>query len=76
VLGEWDDERHQAMLDELSAEVRAAQKDAEKKGTLTSSSIDFPQDVRTMFEDVFEEMPWHLKEQQAQMIAELEAARK
>jgi 2-oxoisovalerate dehydrogenase E1 component alpha subunit len=76
VLGEWDDDRHQAMLDALSSDVRAAQKDAEKKGTLTSSSIDFPQDVRTMFEDVFEEMPWHLKEQQAQMIAELEAARK
>jgi 2-oxoisovalerate dehydrogenase E1 component alpha subunit len=26
-----------------------------------------------MFEDVFEDMPWHLKEQQAQMVAELEA---
>ncbi len=26
-----------------------------------------------MFEDVFETMPWHLKEQQAQMVAELEA---
>ncbi len=29
--------------------------------------------VGSMFEDVFEEMPWHLKEQQAQMIADLEA---
>ncbi len=41
-----------------------------------TSSIEFPQDVRTMFEDVFEEMPWHLREQQAQMVAELEAKRK
>ena len=29
-----------------------------------------------MFEDVFEEMPWHLREQQVQMVAELEAKRK
>jgi hypothetical protein len=29
-----------------------------------------------MFEDVYKEMPWHLREQQAQMIAELEAKRK
>jgi hypothetical protein len=29
-----------------------------------------------MFDDVFETMPWHLKEQLAEMKAELEAARK
>ena len=45
-------------------------------GTLTSASIDFPQDVRTMFNDVFEEMPWHLKEQQQAMVDELEAKRR
>jgi 2-oxoisovalerate dehydrogenase E1 component alpha subunit len=75
-LGEWDDARNEALLAELDAEVRAAQKEAERSGTLATSSIDFPQDVRTMFEDVFEEMPWHLREQQAQMVAELEAKRK
>ncbi|HEY1146752.1 MAG TPA: 3-methyl-2-oxobutanoate dehydrogenase (2-methylpropanoyl-transferring) subunit alpha [Allosphingosinicella sp.] len=74
-LGEWDDARHQQMLDEVDAEVRAAQKEAEKQGTLVSASTDFPQAVTTMFEDVFEEMPWHLEEQQAQMVAELEASR-
>ena len=37
------------------------------------STLDFPQEVTTMFEDVFETMPWHLKEHQAQMVAELEA---
>ncbi len=76
VLGEWDDERHQQLSDELEAEVRAAQREAEKLGTLVTSSIEFPQDVRTMFEDVFEEMPWHLREQQTQMVDELEAKRK
>src|SRR6476469_7310771 len=72
-LDEWDDARHTALQEELEGEVRAAQREAEKSGTLATSSIDFPQSVTTMFEDVFEEMPWHLREQQAQMVAELEA---
>ena len=33
-------------------------------------------DIASMFEDVFEELPWHLKEQQAQALAEAEAKRK
>jgi 2-oxoisovalerate dehydrogenase E1 component alpha subunit len=72
-LGEWDDERHSALLDSLDAEVRAAQKEAEKLGTLQSDPY---LDIASMFEDVFEELPWHLKEQQAQAIAEAEAKRK
>jgi 2-oxoisovalerate dehydrogenase E1 component alpha subunit len=76
LLGEWDEERHAALEKELGETVRAAQKEAEKKGTLVTSTIDFPQDVRTMFEDVYAEMPWHIREQQAQMVAELEAKRK
>jgi 2-oxoisovalerate dehydrogenase E1 component alpha subunit len=75
--GEWDEARHEAMVAELGAEVRAAQKQAEKLGTLGAGSLlDFPQDVGTMFDDVYEETPWHLEEQRAQMQAELEAARK
>ncbi|PSJ40848.1 3-methyl-2-oxobutanoate dehydrogenase (2-methylpropanoyl-transferring) subunit alpha [Allosphingosinicella deserti] len=76
VLGEWDDAREADLLETVEAEVRAAQREAEKQGTLVTSSIEFPQDVTTMFEDVFEQMPWHLREQQAQMVAELEAKRK
>jgi 2-oxoisovalerate dehydrogenase E1 component alpha subunit len=75
-LGEWDDERHAALVEEVSTHVRTCQRDAERKGTLHSASFDFPQDVRTMFEDVFEEMPWHLKEQQQAMVDELEAKRR
>lgn len=71
-LGEWDEERNQALLDQLGAEVRAAQKEAEKLGTLGN---DAGQDVSTLFDDVFEEMPWHLREQQAQAIAEAKAKR-
>ena len=33
-LGEWDEERHEALDDELDDEVRAAQKEAEKHGIL------------------------------------------
>ena len=74
-LGEWNEERHAALVDEVSAEVRAAPREAEKQGTLASASIDFPQDVRTMFSDVYEELPCHLKEQQQAMVDELEAKR-
>jgi 2-oxoisovalerate dehydrogenase E1 component alpha subunit len=75
-LGAWDDERHEALAAEIADEVRTAQREAETHGTLVSSTIDFPQDVRTMFDDVFADMPWHLREQQAQMVAELAAKRK
>lgn len=66
-LGHWDEERHQALTDELSAEVRAAQKEAEKKGTLGAGHYE---DVHSMFEDVFAEMPWHLAEQRDRALAE------
>lgn len=72
---EWDEARHETMMAEIDGQVRAAQKEAEAIGVLKASTIDFPQDVRTMFEDVYEDLPWHLKEQQAQMIAELKAKR-
>src|SRR4051794_9663379 len=71
-LGEWDEERHQAQLDSLDSEVRAAQKEAEKLGTLQSDPY---QDIPSMFEEVFAELPWHLREQQAQALAEAEAKR-
>jgi 2-oxoisovalerate dehydrogenase E1 component alpha subunit len=71
-LGEWDEERHQAQQDQLDAEVRAAQKEAERLGTLQSDPYS---DIPTMFEDVFAELPWHLREQQAQALAEAEAKR-
>ena len=76
VLGAWDEARDVELRETVEAEVRAAQREAEKQGTLVTSTIEFPQDVRTMFDDVFETMPWHLAEQQQQMVAELEAKRK
>jgi 2-oxoisovalerate dehydrogenase E1 component alpha subunit len=66
-IGEWDDARHTAMDLELAQTVKAAQKEAEKNGILGHG---LHQPMETMFEDIFEEMPWHLKEQSAQMLAE------
>jgi 2-oxoisovalerate dehydrogenase E1 component alpha subunit len=66
-IGEWDEERHAAMDREVADEVKAAQKEAEKNGILGHG---LHQPLDTLFDGVFEEMPWHLREQQAQMMAE------
>jgi 2-oxoisovalerate dehydrogenase E1 component alpha subunit len=66
-LGEWSDEAHAAMDGELDGEVRAAIKAAEANGILGHG---LHQPDRTMFEDVYETMPWHLREQAAQAMHE------
>jgi 2-oxoisovalerate dehydrogenase E1 component alpha subunit len=65
--GEWDEERHAAQDLELAELVKASAKEAEQNGILGHG---MHQPFETMFEDVFEEMPWHLREQSAQMMAE------
>lgn len=65
--GVWDDERQAAMDLELAEMVKAAGKEAEKNGILGHG---MHQPFETMFEDVFEEMPWHLKEQCEQALSE------
>ena len=55
-------------MDQAAAEtVRATTKEAEANGIL-GHGLHHP--FRTMFEDVFEELPWHLKEQAEQAIKE------
>jgi 2-oxoisovalerate dehydrogenase E1 component alpha subunit len=66
-IGEWDDARHVAQELELAEQVKTAQKEAEKNGILGHGLL---QPFETMFDDVFEDMPWHLREQSAQMAAE------
>ncbi len=70
-LGVWDEEKQAAMDLEVAEEVKAAAREAEKNGTLGHG---LHQPMETMFEGVYEEMPWHLREQRAQMLAEQEAA--
>jgi 2-oxoisovalerate dehydrogenase E1 component alpha subunit len=71
-LGEWSEERQQALDTEVATEVRAAQREAEGLGVLADGLKQHP--FPTMFEDVFEEQPWHLKEQSRQMTDERTAA--
>ena len=66
-LGEWDEERHAAQDKELAELVKSSAKEAEKNGVLGHG---LHQPFDTMFEDIFEEMPWHLVEQRNQMRAE------
>jgi 2-oxoisovalerate dehydrogenase E1 component alpha subunit len=66
-LGEWDEERHAAMAAEIDATVRAAQKEAEKLGILPQQGKD---NIGSMFEDVYADMPWHIAEQRDQAVEE------
>ncbi|MFN3423506.1 MAG: 3-methyl-2-oxobutanoate dehydrogenase (2-methylpropanoyl-transferring) subunit alpha [Novosphingobium meiothermophilum] len=66
-LGEWSEDQHTAMDRELMEQVKVATKEAEKNGIL-GHGLHHP--FHTMFEDVFEELPWHLKEQSEQAIHE------
>ena len=68
-IGEWDEERQEKMDLEAAERVKAATKEAEKNGIL-GHGLHHP--FRTMFEDVFEELPWHLREQSKQAIRERE----
>src|SRR4051794_17640204 len=58
--GEWSPERHKQLESELVDEVREAGREAEKYGTLDQGPS---YSAKTMFEDVFKEMPWHLRRQ-------------
>jgi 2-oxoisovalerate dehydrogenase E1 component alpha subunit len=69
-LGEWDDERHAAMDLELAEYVKSCAREAEKNGVLGHG---LHQPMETMFDGVFEELPWHLKEQRQQMMDEKKA---
>ncbi|GAC1573244.1 MAG: 3-methyl-2-oxobutanoate dehydrogenase (2-methylpropanoyl-transferring) subunit alpha [Sphingomicrobium sp.] len=66
-FGEWDLDRDAALDKEIDAEVRAAQKQAETNGVLPQQGFER---IGSMFEDVFAETPWHLKEQREAALGE------
>jgi 2-oxoisovalerate dehydrogenase E1 component alpha subunit len=66
-IGEWDEESHAAMDLDCAELVKATTKEAEKNGIL-GHGLHHP--FHTMFEDVYEELPWHLEEQAEQAIRE------
>jgi 2-oxoisovalerate dehydrogenase E1 component alpha subunit len=64
-IGEWSQERNDALKRGVEAEVAAAQKEAERYGTLVDGHIP---DRASMFEDVYETMPAHLVAQRAELL--------
>ncbi|GGE75674.1 3-methyl-2-oxobutanoate dehydrogenase (2-methylpropanoyl-transferring) subunit alpha [Massilia psychrophila] len=62
-LGLWSDEQHAATQQELEAEIVAAQKQAEQFGTLAHGRAP---GAASMFEDVYKDMPEHLRRQRQQ----------
>jgi len=65
-LGEWSEQRHEKLAKELEEHAAASWKEALGYGTLA----DGPNlDPRLMFEDVYKELPEHLRLQREQMLA-------
>ena len=60
VKGVWSDERHAQAVAEIESDVIVAQKQAEEFGTLHSPLKPSGRDI---FEDVYKEMPAHLRRQ-------------
>jgi 2-oxoisovalerate dehydrogenase E1 component alpha subunit len=67
LLGAWSDEEHEATQKELEAEVLAALKEAERYGSLADGHL---ANAASMFEDVYKDMPEHLRKQREQMFGE------
>ncbi len=65
-LGIWSEQQHEQLKSELEAEIVAAQAEAESYGSLLDGHIP---STAAMFEDVYKEMPPHLRAQMAQLEA-------
>jgi 2-oxoisovalerate dehydrogenase E1 component alpha subunit len=62
--GEWSAEQHSAQEKEVVEEVTAAAREAESYGTLGSGPT---HSASTMFEDIFKEPTWNLREQRQKL---------
>ncbi|MBX3511517.1 MAG: 3-methyl-2-oxobutanoate dehydrogenase (2-methylpropanoyl-transferring) subunit alpha [Hyphomonadaceae bacterium] len=63
-LGEWSEEQHRQAQEEALEQVRAAGREAEKVGVLGADGAHPPS---SMFEDVYKDMPWHLRQQRDEL---------
>lgn len=63
-LGEWSEDKQQALHEELVELVRAAGRESETHGTL---HVGDKPSVKTMFEDVYEHMDWRLLRQRQEL---------
>ena len=62
--GDWSEDQHSDLVADSDREVLAAAKEAEAYGTLLDGRV---ASARSIFEDVFKEMPEHLQRQRRQM---------
>ncbi|OJX32448.1 MAG: 3-methyl-2-oxobutanoate dehydrogenase (2-methylpropanoyl-transferring) subunit alpha [Burkholderiales bacterium 68-12] len=63
-IGEWSEAQHEQAQKALEAEVVAAQKEAESHGTLLDGRVP---SAAAIFDDVYHQMPEHLRRQRQQM---------
>jgi 2-oxoisovalerate dehydrogenase E1 component alpha subunit len=63
--GEWDDDRHAALVAEVDSLVDAAFAEADSHGSVKSGAVGSP---RSMFDDVYAVMPRHLAEQRDRLV--------
>ncbi|AOJ07912.1 3-methyl-2-oxobutanoate dehydrogenase (2-methylpropanoyl-transferring) subunit alpha [Burkholderia mayonis] len=63
-IGVWSEQEHEDTKAAFEAEVLAAQKEAERYGTLADEHVP---NVASIFEDVYKEMPEHLRRQRQQL---------
>ena len=64
-LGEWSEDHHKELEERIDGEVIDAYKEAVKFGDLANGP--YPS-ADTIFTEVYEEMPWHLREQHDEMM--------
>ncbi len=67
-IGAWSEAEHDATQKALSAEIAAAQQEAERYGNLSDGRV---ADPASMFEDVYKDMPPHLHAQRRQCMESL-----
>ena len=63
-IGQWSDDQHEQMAADVAAEVTAAVREAESYGTLLDGRV---ASAKSIFEDVFKEIPDHLQRQRRQL---------
>ena len=66
-LGEWSEEKQDDLEKRIDEEVTNAYKEAVKFGDLANGP--YPTSD-TIFTEVYEEMPWHLKEQHDELMGD------
>jgi len=66
-IGAWSQQEHEHTQAELDAQVSTALKEAERFGSMADGHV---AGAATMFEDVYKDMPEHLKRQREQLASE------